>query len=119
EYVGSNEHFIKEHIIMLDKQTNKAGIIKHREITLDENGKASENWKITGLTLKGILNQRVTIPPARQSHDKKSGSAETVMKHYVNKHFVKPTDWKRRIDNIVIDSDKNIVNIVNRELRFK
>src|SRR5699024_7019316 len=55
----------------------------------------------------------------RQSHDKKSGSAETVMKHYVNKYFVKPTDWKRRIDNIVIAPDKNRGQKVSRELRFK
>lgn len=119
QYVEGAEHFKKNNIIMLDKDPNKVMIIKHREISLDESGMAGENWKITGLSIEGVLGQRVTIPPAHTSHDRKSGSAETVMKHYVDRHFVNPSDPSRKIDYIEIAPDKKRGKYVKWESRFK
>src|SRR5690606_14774902 len=94
-------------------------IIKHREISLDETGRASENWKITGYTLDGVLNQRITIPPTHTNYDRKSGDAETVMKHYVYRHFINPDDPDRKIDFIEIAPNKHRGPHIKLESRYK
>ncbi|MCT2136516.1 siphovirus ReqiPepy6 Gp37-like family protein, partial [Oceanobacillus kimchii] len=92
QYIEGVEHFQKGNLLVLDKRGDKAMVIRHREVALDQSGKATENWKLTGVGLKGVLDQRVTIPPDDTGYDRKSGDAETVMKHYVEKHFVNPKD---------------------------
>lgn len=118
QYIEGAEHFQKGNYIVLDKQGDKAMVIRHREVSLDSNGKASENWKITGVTLDGILDQRVTIPPEHTSHDRKKGNAETVMKHYVERHFVNPDDPERKIDFLEIAPNKNRGSQIDWESRF-
>lgn len=106
-------------LIMLGASRNKVGIIRHREIELDENGKASENWLVKGIALKGVVAQRLVVPPANDSHDRASGAAETVMKHYVNNHIVNPVDVKRKIDMLVIALDQQRGSSISWESRFK
>ncbi|WP_017435153.1 siphovirus ReqiPepy6 Gp37-like family protein [Saccharococcus caldoxylosilyticus] len=106
-------------LIMLGASSNKVGIIRHREIELDEKGKASENWLVKGIALKGVMAQRIVVPPANDSHDRAIGAAETIMKHYVNNHIVNPIDVKRKIDMIVFASDQQRGSSVSWESRFK
>ncbi|MBY6270209.1 siphovirus ReqiPepy6 Gp37-like family protein [Parageobacillus thermoglucosidasius] len=106
-------------LIMLGSHRNKVGIIRHREIELDENGKKTENWLVKGITLKGVMAQRITVPPVGDSHDRASGAAETVMKHYANNHIVNPVDVKRKIDILVIASDQQRGSQISWESRFK
>jgi hypothetical protein len=106
-------------LIMLGSQRNKAGIIRHREIELDENGKKTENWLVKGIALKGVVAQRITVPPDGDSHDRASGAAETVMKHYVNNHIVNPVDVKRKIDMLVLATDQQRGSSISWESRFK
>ncbi|MBA2874296.1 siphovirus ReqiPepy6 Gp37-like family protein [Thermaerobacillus caldiproteolyticus] len=106
-------------LIMLGASRNKVGIIRHREIELDENGKKTENWLIKGIALKGVTAQRLVVPPANDSHDRTNGPAETVMKHYVNNHIVNPVDVKRKIDMIVLASDQQRGSTISWESRFK
>jgi hypothetical protein len=106
-------------LIMLGASRNKVGIIRHREIELDENGKKTENWLVKGIALKGVVAQRITVPPVGDSHDRANGSAETVMKHYVNNHVVNPVDTKRKIDMVVLAVDLQRGSNVSWESRFK
>jgi hypothetical protein len=106
-------------LIMLGASRNKVGIIRHREIELDENGKKTENWLVKGIALKGVVAQRIVVPPVGDSHDRANGSAETVMKHYVDRHVVNPVDVKRKIDMIVIASDQQRGSNISWESRFK
>ncbi|MEL3959644.1 siphovirus ReqiPepy6 Gp37-like family protein [Caldifermentibacillus hisashii] len=118
-YKRHTELLQRGNLIMLGASMNKVGIIRHREIELDENGKASENWLVKGIALKGVMAQRIIVPPANDSHDRASGAAETVMKHYVNNHIVNPIDVKRKIDMVVLASDQQRGSTINWESRFK
>lgn len=118
-YMHGAEHFKKGNIIALNKQGNKVGIIISKEIALDENGKATENYKITGETMDGVLNRRTTVPPVHTSHDRKSGNAETVMKHYIDKHFVNPANESREIDILEIAPNQNRGSQIEWESRYK
>ncbi|WP_153465145.1 Gp37-like protein [Sediminibacillus terrae] len=120
-YMDGAEVLKKGNIIVLDKKANKAGIILTREIALDEKGKASENWKITGYTLDGLISRRQTVPSSDDAggYDRKSGDAETVMKHYVKKHFVNPEDPKRKMPMIEVAPNKHRGDHIAWESRFK
>lgn len=119
QYIEGAEYFQKGNVIIPNKRGDKAMLIRHREIALDESGKASENWKITGVTLDGVLDQRITVPPSDTGYDRKKGNAETVMKHYVYNHFVNPADPTRRIDQIEIAPNLNRGIEISWESRYK
>lgn len=107
-YKQHTDQMVKGNLILVGSQLNKAFIIRHREIELNENGKASENWLIKGLALKSITGQRITIPPDTLAYDSISADAETVMKHYVDSNLVNPADVNRKIAQV------EIVAILNR-----
>lgn len=113
------EELQKNRLIRL--ANDKVAIIKHREIALDEKGKASENWLIKAIELKGILGQRITIPPPDNTtgYDYKSGDAETVMKHYVERNLVNPDNPDRKIPNLVIATNQNRGSQVTWQSRYK
>ncbi|MEF7566432.1 siphovirus ReqiPepy6 Gp37-like family protein, partial [Bacillus infantis] len=116
--IGSMELRINRHIqgasflkkgrlLIVGSSLNKVYMILHREIELNEEGKASENWLIKGFALKAITGQRIIIPPVNQTHDSISGDAETVFKHYVNNHIINPVDAGRKIDRVVNAANQN------------
>lgn len=117
-YAHGAEHFDKGNLISLG-QKHKVGIIVTREIELNESGKESENLKLTGTTLCGLLDRRITVPPTSTSHDRKQGNAETVMKHYVQNHFVNPDDSNRRMKRLEIAPNRNRGEHVKWESRYK
>ncbi|MEC5422403.1 siphovirus ReqiPepy6 Gp37-like family protein [Virgibacillus sp. C22-A2] len=98
---------------------NKVGIVKHREIQLDQNGKATENWLFKGWALKGLAQQRLTVPPSTNAYDSKSGDAETVMKHFIDNHLVTPANGNRAIPNLVIAPNQNRGKAISWQSRFK
>jgi Siphovirus ReqiPepy6 Gp37-like protein len=118
-YKRHTELLQRGNLIMLGASRNKVGIIRHREIELDENGKKTENWLVKGIVLKGVAAQRIVVPPANDSHDRVSGAAETVMKYYVNNHVVNPVDTKRKIDMLVLALDQQRGSSISWESRFK
>lgn len=106
-------------IVFPHNHLNKAYIIRHREIELDENGKITENWIIRALPLKSWLSQRLTIPPSHTAHDNKSGDAESVMHHYVNNHVINPADSNRVMQDIILFNNLNRGENIQWQSRYK
>jgi hypothetical protein len=109
----------KGRFLRFNGRNDKVYEIKHREIKLDESGKQSENWLIKALPLKALLMQRITYPPSSTAYDNKSGSAETVMKHYVERNFVNPDDPDRIFENLVIAPDQERGPNISWQSRLK
>ncbi|GGP07891.1 Gp37-like protein [Oceanobacillus neutriphilus] len=118
-YLHEAQKLNKGDIIALNKLSNKVAIVLTKEIALDENGKESENFKLSGYTLDGLMSRRITVPPSGTSHDRVSGSAEEVMKHFVNKNFVNPDDNRRILPHLEIAPNQNRGTHVSSESRFK
>jgi hypothetical protein len=70
-----------------------------------------------GQQLKGIVDQRISLPDATDDaslfgYDRfpavtaPDAAAETVMKHYADKHLVNPTDTNRKMTGLVIAADQ-------------
>ncbi|WP_346206825.1 siphovirus ReqiPepy6 Gp37-like family protein [Caldifermentibacillus hisashii] len=106
-------------LLIVGGQLHKVYMIKHKEIELDENGKATENWLIKAPALKSVLGQRITVPPSHTAYDNKQGTAEEVMKHYVKNNAVNPVDVNRIIPNLVIADDLNRGNNLSWRSRYK
>lgn len=109
----------KGNLIMLGNQINKVGIIKHREIGMDVNGKQNENWLIKGYTLEGVVNQRITLPPVGLAADEVNLPAESVMKHYINQNIINPIDISRKIDQMVMANDQGKGQQIKWSSRYK
>lgn len=118
-YMHEAKRIFKGDIIGLNKQDNKVGIILTKEIALDESGKESENFKLTGTTLDGLMSRRLTVPPSSTAYDRKNGDTETVMKHYVNNHFVNPANSRRKMPHVEIAPNYNRGAHLEWESRFK
>ncbi|WP_010305432.1 siphovirus ReqiPepy6 Gp37-like family protein [Kurthia senegalensis] len=107
-----------DRIIFPLNRTDTPFQILHREIELDEGGKATENWVIKAVPLKAWLSDRLILPPTHTANQNKSGNAETVMKHYVNISAVNPIDTKRIIPKLVIAADLKRGDNISRSARF-
>lgn len=109
----------EDNLIILGTDTKKAGVIRHREINVDEQGLASEELLIKGYTLKGIVSRRITVPPIGEGYDKINDNAETAIKYYVDVNCVNPVDAKRKIPQLVITSDIKRGIIITWQSRYK
>lgn len=118
-YVRGASDLQRGRIIFPHNQLHKAYVIRHREIELDENGKASENWIIRALSLKSWIAQRITYPSPHTAYDNKSGNAETVMRHYVENNVVNPADINRAMPNIVLADNLNRGPSISWQSRYK
>lgn len=118
-HVHGAESIKKGNIITLGDSPDKAMFVRHMEIELTEGGKQSEEWTIKGPTLQGLMNQRITVPPKGSGYDRKSGAAETVMKHYVRQNFIDAANNKRVMKELLIAPDKERGEHVSHESRYK
>lgn len=108
----------KDNLVILGRGARKVGVIKHREISLDETGKQGEVWKIVGQTLGEITARRITVPPTGQAYDIIRAPAETVMKHYVLANVIAPQDPKRAIEQMVNGTDQGRGSVLSWQSRY-
>lgn len=115
---GANE-LLRGRIIFPHGRTDKAFVIRHKEIELDENGKATENWIIRAPSLKSWIAQRITYPPSHTAQDNKQSDAETVMLHYVANNATTPVDVSRKIPDLVLAPNQHRGETVSWNSRYK
>jgi len=105
----------KNRLLMLNNETNKVGIIK--QIKYSQSGN-EEKLTVTGYELKGILKQRITIPPAGTSHQSfTSAKAETVMKDMVEHNCLNIAGME--FDNLNITTDQSRGTTLTLKTRYK
>lgn len=118
-YMQGADKLQRGHIIFPHNHLNKAYYIRHKEIELDENGKATENWVIIALPLKSWMEQRITYPPAHTAYDNKQAKAETVMLHYVTNNAINPVELKRKMPALVLAPNLMRGQTVSWSSRYK
>jgi hypothetical protein len=104
---GARELCEPGNIIVINGDGRKSGIVRD---FYAEGGRRGEKFVIHGETGGGMARQRIIVPPSGNQADgwDRTGneSAESVMKHYVNKHLANPDDEARKIPNLTIAEDK-------------
>lgn len=73
-------------LLMIGQNAVKIGIIRYKEIRLNEDGE--EILTVKGFQLTDIFKQRITFPLAGLAYDSQTGPAESVMKHYVRRNCI-------------------------------
>jgi hypothetical protein len=114
-----------DRIVFLDDR--RAGIIT--KIKVDESKKGAD-WTAYAMELKGIVSWRRTIPdqiadtqyygwdryPALTDPD---APAESVIKHYVDRHMVNPSDPNRKFTGLIIAPDLGRGPSIRWQSRFE
>lgn len=83
--------------------TERIGIIESVELPLDENGRISERWKVTGRGVESVLGRRkaMNLYDVGTGYDASNNSpAETMLRYYVNKNCVDPSNNARILNGI-------------------
>ncbi|SDO76756.1 Gp37-like protein [Clostridium gasigenes] len=94
---------------------------KYKSMIIEEIEINEEKGQIIakGRDIKSILERRVTVPPIGLSYDEFKGSAEEVIKHYIQVNCITPVDKNRKISNLVIAPNKNRGRNVKWQSRYK
>lgn len=106
-------------IVFPHNDLNKGYIIRHKEIELDEDGKATENWVIRAQSLKSWFADRLTIPPVGKSQDVITADAETIMRHYVQNNAINPLDPNDIIPDLVMSENLHRGEQIEWQSRYK
>lgn len=117
-YVQYAEHLTMDNIIFPSNRLDRAFIILNREIELDESGKATERWKITGLSLKAFMAQRLIYPTPHQTHNIVNAAIEDAMIHYVTTEMINPINTERIYPRLAIKESLHRGNTINKKIRF-
>ncbi|MEG0642140.1 MAG: siphovirus ReqiPepy6 Gp37-like family protein [Clostridium sp.] len=88
----------EDNYIYLSKQ--KSMIIE--DIEIDE---LKGQITVKGRDVKSIIETRITEPPVNEAYDSFNGSAEEVIKHYVNINCINPVDISRKIKGLVLGTN--------------
>ena len=91
----------KGNILLKKDNTKEAMYIDHRE--LEENEEGIEILVVSGYSLSQWLDRRITL-----YKEVEKGNAETVIKSYVDRHCINPTESNRKIDNLVLGINNNL-----------
>lgn len=107
------------HIIFLNDDLDNAFEIRHKEIALDANGKASENWTIKALPLHSWLGSRICMPPIGHGRHLIEGlnPLETVVE-MVRFNALAPENPNRLLQNLVIGNVDSQDTTISVDLRF-
>ncbi|OLS02253.1 siphovirus ReqiPepy6 Gp37-like family protein [Tissierella creatinophila] len=102
-------------LVMLGNDKFKVGIIRHKEIKVNEAGE--EILTIKGYSLSHFLSQRITIPPINQAQDTIEGNTETIMKHYIKRNCLDIEGME--FPNFTVSENKNRGENIKWSSRYK
>lgn len=87
----------------------RIGKIGQKELQLDENGKLSENLKVSGRDISGIFMDRLSLVGVQGQtlggYDTQTDIAENVMRHYVNANCIDPSDTNRIVPHLILGTN--------------
>lgn len=93
----------ENNLIVIGKYYNKVGIILHKEADKE---KDTGNFIIKGYTLEGLLSRRLIIPDVNKDFESCKGKQETIIKHFIDRNCINPSNAKRIIPRLIIATDK-------------
>lgn len=111
------DKLVEDAIIFKASNPSEAGIIRHREITLAENG--TEVLLVKGNLLAELTGRRITYPPEGSAYHYINAPVETIMKEYVAANCIDPADTARGIPSLVNAPDLARGDVVKYQSRYK
>lgn len=114
---GIGEFLQKDNVIIIGGDVRKAGFIVNRQIVREENG--NEKWVVTGSTLNGITNRRVTFPTVgKATHSMTNYSSEAVIISMVRRNMGIHAEANRVIPFIQTFNSQVRTGILNDKITY-
>ncbi|MBO8164709.1 MAG: siphovirus ReqiPepy6 Gp37-like family protein [Brevibacillus sp.] len=111
------DKLVEDAIIFKASNPGEAGIIRHREINVLEDG--TEELIVKGSFLSGLVGRRITYPPAGSAYHYLNAPVETIMKSFVDANCINSADPARVIPNLVNAPDLARGGTVQYQTRYK
>jgi len=122
-YLPKTEYLIKGNLLALYVAGYyRAGIIEYKGIKLDEGGKITEDYEITGRLLGGLLSERLAlhITDSGTGYDSQNTLASTAMRHYVNVNCMDAINTDRNYPLLYLeDPDPEAGGNIKYDARFQ
>lgn len=99
----SREYFKRDNILIFNKNPNLVGIVEHCEV---DGAGVNDFFVVRGKTLSGLLERRVIVPDGTDTWATAEGKQESIIKKFVDKNCVNPSNSKRKIERLEIAPDK-------------
>lgn len=111
-----NERLFQEgHLILLNNDPRKSGIIKYVKMDDKDGGEI----QIKGFSLLYLLTQRITIPPSGKAyHEFTNTTAEDIIISLVKYNAVSPVDGKRKIPKLVTGNSEGRGGRLSYQTRY-
>lgn len=102
----------KGNILLKNDNTKEAMYIDHRE--LKENEEGIEILVVQGYSLTQWIDRRITL-----YKELEKGTAETVIRNYVNRHCINPSEEHRKFNNLIQGINNNLGKQVDYSSHYK
>ncbi|MEV2580997.1 siphovirus ReqiPepy6 Gp37-like family protein [Paenibacillus larvae] len=113
-----NADKLQEDVILFKaSRPEEAAIIKHREISIGEDG--AEELIVKGSMLASLIGRRITYPPQGRAYDYINAPIETIIKQLVKHNCVSPADQKRIIPGLICAPDRGRGEKIQFQTRYK
>jgi hypothetical protein len=113
DLLKKNYYLVRGQDISVDKEGNtiykKVMVIKNHRINTDIEG--GDYLTVTGRELKFILNQRIVWTQTNLK-----GNVATAIEQLINENAIAPTDTKRAIPNLELDSTLEIPDTITKQI---
>ena len=107
------------HILFVADKVDNAFQIRHKEIMLDANGAASENWLIRAVPLHTWLGSRLCMPPQGHGRHLIEGfTPQQTVAEMVRFNALQPENPNRKIANLIIGEIGGRGFPISVDLRF-
>ena len=103
-------------IVWFNNDYHKAFIVEKIETTLEGSNKV---YSITASSINGLLKDFITIPPAAQDFDSRTGTRESVARAWVTQNCISPTDMTRAQYPIILGTYKILGGTITEQTRLK
>jgi hypothetical protein len=119
---AANDLIREGNIVIINRDGNKAGIIRDFQLTEGRNGR---EFVIYGDMANGLTRTRITVPPTEAQRpgslgwDRIRGHAETVIKHYAAINMTKPFNENRVIPRLYMADDLRRGMILPWQTRYE
>lgn len=106
----------QDDILWFDTDYHKAHIVEKIEVTQDGSERL---YKITAAHISVLLRDFITLPPAGQDYDIRTGSREDVARAWVTENAISPADPGRVQYPIVLGAIQGIGSTITEQTRMK
>jgi hypothetical protein len=114
--IANADQIAENDLIWFDKEYEKVFIVE-RILMNFENG--VEQYEIISTHINALIKDYITIPPAGQAYDRRTGTREAIVKGWVDSNCINPVDIDRKQYPVVLGNLQGLGSSLTEQTRYK